>query len=270
MDLSSLKRSRRRRGRGVWLVILLALLIYAFVYSNTKILTRKYSLSFSTLPPEYSGTRFAVIADCHGRFDSEIIESVHGVDMIFLVGDIIDDASQLDGAVAFAEKLATVAPVFLVTGNHEWSTGVVRDYLSAMRGAGVNVMDNETFSVADGFTIAGLTDHNGPADMASPATVLNGLDGFVILLSHRPYEYETYAELGADLIISGHIHGGLIRIPGVGGLIGPGHEFLPKTDGGVFESNGSSLVVSRGLAGVSHFPRLFNPREIVIVTLTKG
>ena len=114
----------------------------------------------------------------------------------------------------------------------------------------------------------------------SPAEALlaGTKDGdFVLLLSHRPYEYESYAALGADLIVSGHVHGGLIRLPGIGGLVGPGREFLPKYSGGGYSgADRSSLVVSRGLAGVKfnkssfHWPRLFNPREVVVITLKKG
>lgn len=274
---------RRRRGAFFWLLVL-ALIVYAFVYSNTKVILREYDVASPSLPSAFSGTRIAVIADTHGKFDQRIIDSVCDADpdLILLVGDIIDDAAQLQDAVDFAGRLADRAPTYFVSGNHEWATGVARDFMGALDTRGVYVMDNKTAKLARGeagITIAGLADPAMHGDRSPAEALLAGTNdgGFVLLLSHRPYEYESYAELGADLIVSGHVHGGLIRLPGIGGLVGPGREFLPKFDGGVYSgANRSSLVVSRGLAGVKfyksafHWPRLFNPREVVVITLTKG
>ena len=267
-------RERRRRGRGgFWIILILALLAYALVYSNYKVRTTEYTLSSARLPDGFDGVTAAVISDCHGRFDDAVIDAAEGADLVFLVGDIIDDASQLTDAVAFAEKLAARCGVYYVTGNHEWSTGAVYDFMEALRGIGVHVLQNQFVTLSRGgstMNLVGLEDPNGPADMAKPAQVLGGLTGCTVLLSHRPYDYREYADLGADFIISGHLHGGMIRLPGVGGLIGPGHELLPELDGGLYEYNGSTLVVSRGLAGVGRFPRLFNPREVVLITFRKG
>lgn len=274
---------RRRRGAFFWLLVL-ALIVYAFVYSNTKVILREYDVASPSLPSAFSGTRIAVIADTHGKFDQRTLDAVFDADpdLILLVGDIIDDAAQIPAAVEFAGALADRAPTYFVSGNHEWATGVARDFMGALDTRGVYVMDNKTAKLARGeagITIAGLADPAMHGDRSPAEALLAGTnDGdFVLLLSHRPYEYESYAELGADLIVSGHVHGGLIRLPGIGGLVGPGREFLPKFDGGVYSgANRSSLVVSRGLAGVKfyksafHWPRLFNPREVVVITLTKG
>ncbi len=267
------ERRRRRRG-GFWIILIIALLAYALVYSNFKVLTTEFTVSSAALPEGFDGTTAAVISDCHGRFDDDIIEAAEDADLVFLVGDIIDDASQMTDAVAFAEKLAAHGNVYYVTGNHEWATGVVYSFMEALRGVGVHVLQNQFVTLlrgGDTLTLAGLEDANGPADMAGPAQVLAALpDGCTVLLSHRPYDYKDYADLGADVIISGHIHGGMVRIPGIGGLIGPGREFLPELDGGLYEYGGATLVVSRGLAGVGRFPRLFNPREVVLITFRKG
>ncbi|MBR5113878.1 MAG: metallophosphoesterase [Oscillospiraceae bacterium] len=273
---------RRRRGAFFWLLVL-ALIVYAFVYSNTKVILREYDVASPSLPSAFSGTRIAVIADTHGKFDHRIIDSVCDADpdLILLVGDIIDDAAQLQDAVDFAGRLADRAPTYFVSGNHEWATDAAREFMGKLSLLGVHVMDAraEYFEKDGGrIVIAGLPDPTAHGDNPSPAAVLeNTKDDFVILLSHRPYAPDLFADYGTDLIVSGHVHGGLIRLPGIGGLVGPGREFLPKFDGGVYSgANRSSLVVSRGLAGVKfyksafHWPRLFNPREVVVITLTKG
>lgn len=274
---------KRRRGGFFWLLVL-ALLVYALVYSNTKVVLREYDVSSPDLPSAFSGMRVAVIADTHGRFDADIIDLCEGADVIVLAGDIIDDASQVTAAADFAKKLADRVPTYYVTGNHEWATGeAVYSFLDALRSRGVYVMGGKTAALERGeasITVAGLDDPNGRADLlTAPEALLAGTqaEDFVLLISHRPYDYDEYAALGADLIVSGHIHGGLIRLPGLGGLIGPGHKFLPELDGGTYPAvNGATLVVSRGLAGVKlyntsfHWMRLFNPREVVMITLTKG
>ena len=282
---------RRRRGGLFFWVVVLALLAYALIYSNTKVVLREYAVSSPDLPSAFIGTRVAVIADTHGRFDQEIIDLCEGADIIVLAGDIIDDASQKDAAAAFAGKLADRAPTYCVTGNHEWTTGVTDAFKDALASRGVYVMDDRVAALERGdasITIAGRSDGNVHGDRPSNGALLAGTqaEDFVLLISHRPYEFEEYAGLGADLVVSGHLHGGLIRLPflsripgveGHGGLIGPGHDFLPKYDGGVYSGAGrSTLVVSRGLAGVKlndtsfHWMRLFNPREVVMITLTKG
>ena len=268
---------KKRPGRGLFWLLVLALLAYALIYSNTKVLTRRYTLAFPALPESFDGWRAAVVADCHGRYDEDIVKAVAEAEpnLIILAGDIMGDSSQLDDALDFAGKMKAIGPVCYVTGNHEWTTGVLGAFLDGLARQGVTVLDNETRIITvDGqtITLAGLADPNGPFDMETPAQVLAGVEpsGFTLLVCHRPNGFKQYAELGADLTVSGHTHGGMVRLPWIGGLMAPGGELLPDMDGGVYEHGGAKLVISRGLAGVDRFPRLFNPREVVLVTLKHG
>ncbi|MBO6010188.1 MAG: metallophosphoesterase [Oscillospiraceae bacterium] len=274
---------RRRRGGFFWL-LMLALLVYAFIYSNTKVVLREYEVSSPDLPSAFSGTRAAVVSDTHGKFDQRTLDAVFDADpdIILLAGDIIDDDSQIPAAADFVGSLVGRAPTYFVTGNHEWATDAAREFISKLTLLGVHVMDAraEYFEKDGGrIVIAGLPDPTAHGDNPSPAAVLEiTKDDFVLLLSHRPADPDIFAEYGTDVIVSGHVHGGMVRLPGLGGIIGPGREFLPKLDGSraYKGANGSTLIVSRGLAGVKfystqfHFPRLFNPREVVLITLTKG
>ncbi len=90
---------------------------------------------------------------------------------------------------------------------------------------------------------------------------------FTILLAHDPRHFETYVSWGADLIVSGHLHGGILRLPLLGGVFSPYLRLFPKYDAGIFEKDGKHMVVSRGL-GTHHLKfRWFDPPELVIIRL---
>ena len=90
------------------------------------------------------------------------------------------------------------------------------------------------------------------------------------MLTLRPYYFDTYAEYGADLVLSGHIHGGIVRFPLLGGLISPQMELFPKYDAGIYEKNGTTMIVTRGLG--THFPpiRIANRPELIVLHFSEG
>ena len=91
---------------------------------------------------------------------------------------------------------------------------------------------------------------------------------YEILLAHNPDYFEEYAEWGADLVLSGHVHGGMMRLPILGGVISPAVKLFPKYDGGLFKEGKSTMILSRGL-GMHTIPiRIFNPGELVFIKLS--
>ena len=92
-------------------------------------------------------------------------------------------------------------------------------------------------------------------------------DRFQILLAHNPVYFEEYARWGADLVLSGHVHGGIVRLPFLGGVISPAFTLFPKYDGGKFERGDSTMLLGRGLGTHTLPVRMWNPGEIVLVTL---
>lgn len=94
-------------------------------------------------------------------------------------------------------------------------------------------------------------------------------DGFKILLSHRPEIMQWYFDENIDLTLAGHSHGGQVRLPFIGPLYAPNQGTFPKLVDGVKEENGKKLVISRGLGNSNRFPRINNPRELVIISLRK-
>ncbi len=97
----------------------------------------------------------------------------------------------------------------------------------------------------------------------------NRKNEYQILMAHHPFYFKDYAAWGADLVVSGHVHGGMVRLPGIGGLLSPQAKFFPKYQSGLYKENSKVMVVSRGLGSHSIMPRLFNIPEIVFLRLEK-
>ncbi len=174
-------------------------------------------------------------------------------------------------ALGFAKGAVTIAPVYYVTGNHETALPQ-QQYEQLMEGletAGVTVLANDAVTVAyhgEEITVVGLSD---PASMAASrlSRLTDKEERYVILLAHRPDFFEEYAEGGADLVFSGHAHGGQFRLPFIGGLMAPDQGLFPKYDAGLYRDGNTSMVVSRGL-GNSIIPfRINNRPEIILVEL---
>ena len=175
-----------------------------------------------------------------------------------------------------ARGLSAIAPSYYVTGNHEWAAKCVPELKELLESCGVTVLSNEyKMLTRDGQSIAllGADDSNGRADqktiseLSEEVRKAEGDDTYLLLLSHRNNRYETYAEAGIDLTLAGHAHGGIIRLPGTDGLIGPSREFLPDYTAGLYALSDGQMVVSRGLGNQWPAFRLFNRPHLPVVVL---
>ena len=178
-----------------------------------------------------------------------------------------------------ASGLSAIAPTYYVTGNHEWAVGHVPEMKETLAENGVHVLSNQSLSLTrneDRIILAGIDDPNGYADQKTPEEVAQEVaeewgDPFWILLAHRNNAFaEHYSRLGADLVVSGHGHGGLVRLPFTDGLVSTEHTFFPSYTAGLYEKNGSTLFVTRGLGNSGFTFRLFNRPEVAVLTLHKG
>lgn len=256
-------------------------------WGNRSIGISEYTLENSNLPPEFSGFRIVQVSDLHntsfGKDNSSLISLVEkcDADIIVITGDLIDSRlTDIDCALSFARAAAEIAPVYYVTGNHEARVSEYVRLKSGLEEAGITVLDDTAVPVSLGgaeITLAGINDPNfieGYWSSGSDSLVeqklrslLDGIEGFRILLSHRPELFDVYVSCGVDLVLSGHAHGGQFRLPFIGGVFSPGQGLFPEYDSGVFTENATSMVVSRGL-GNSIFPvRINNRPELVCVTL---
>ena len=238
--------------------------------------------------------RLAVIADLHsskyGNGQKDLIAAIDKANpnIILLTGDTFEEDRAQDNVKELLSYIGRKYTCFFVMGNHEYRyshdeltkiKSLVRSYGIVILEGDSNVLtvNGEKIRIAgvndrksDGYT---LTNENGDTvDVPRFNESLERLsevakDGiFTVLMSHRPDYYEKYVSLGFDLTVSGHAHGGQVRIPGlVNGLYAPDQGLFPKYAGGCYENDGRVMIVSRGLCKMAFRPRVFNRPELVII-----
>ena len=283
------KRRKKRKPRVflIFLLIMLLTLTGFYIDSNIRLVTTEYILYYRNLPEAFSGYRIAVLSDIHGvefgRDNERLVNNVKDTypDIIVIVGDFIDEygtpslSRQLEVAEVLVEQLVQIAPVFFVTGNHDWASGELPALLSILDRHGVTTLQNDFTLLRIGsqsIILAGTDDPNGPFDMITPEDFVARVrreqrNNFFIMLEHRNRNLPLYSELGVDLVISGHAHGGIVRLPFTDGLIGPRREILPSNTSGVNIMGDTKMVVSRGLGSPFLWMRLFNNPEVVVIEL---
>ena len=291
MEHPTRRRRRKRpthRRRALSVLLLLLLLGAGFLYwSNTSLQKTTFDLTFTDLPQGFDGCRIIVLSDLHSTQFGENNEKLFSAvaeqkpDYIMLAGDLGDRFRGMPETypAAVADGLTAIAPTYYVTGNHEWAIGGVPELKKTLSAHGVTVLSNAFLTLergGDTLVLAGIDDPNGYTDQKSPETLATELyaahgDPFWILLAHRNDRFESqYSLLGADLVISGHGHGGIIRLPFTDGLLSTDRTLFPSYTAGLYEANGSCLFVSRGLGNSGPSFRLFNRPEVATLTLHKG
>lgn len=282
-----MKKKTRRWIAAIAAAAALSLLGWALVWGNTALVTANVLVCSNGIPEAFDAYKIVQISDLHDAQIGENNEKLIAMtaetepDCIVLTGDFVDSSRfHPERSLSVAESLVKIAPVYYVSGNHE-AILPDEDYQAltdGLRGLGVCVLEDESAELTrDGQSIRliGLTDigfHPGTLEEKKDAlrTALSALlpeDEFSVTLAHRPELMDVYTECGAPLVLSGHAHGGQIRLPGIGGLIAPGQGLFPKYTEGKYEENGTTLVVSRGI-GNSVLPLRVNDRpQIVVVQL---
>ena len=280
-----------RRGgclrRLITAALLIGFCVLFFRWSNHSLQLTRWEAAFPDLPDGFDGCRIAVLSDLHGAefgadgYDLYRLTARQHPDYIFFLGDLEDSVrGPVDGyAERVADALTVIAPTYYITGNHEWAIGGVPELKRRLTAHGVRALSNEFVPLergGDTLILAGIDDPNGYADQKSPEGVAADLyaaygNPFWILLAHRNNLFPTrYCNLGAELVLSGHGHGGLIRLPFTDGLISTDRKFFPSWTAGFYEKNGSRLFVTRGLGNSGKTFRLFNRPEVAILTLRKA
>ena len=278
----------KNKKKLIGLIAVVFLLFVGWIlWGNTALMVNELTIKNNKIPSGFSGFRIAQISDFHnaefGIENEKLLSMLEKCepDIILITGDLIDSRrTNIEISISFSKKAAMIAPVYYVTGNHEARIEEYEELITGLENAGVHLLDNESVMVGnsgDRITVAGMKDPSFVTDylfgdsktVAEDALtkIVRNKDIYTVLLSHRPELFETYVECGADLVFSGHAHGGQFRIPFVGGLVAPNQGLFPKYDGGVYSKDGTDMIVSRGI-GNSILPfRINTPPEIVVVEL---
>ncbi len=285
-----MSKTTRKRRRWPWILLILALIAAVIIIDgNTRIVTEEFTLGDARLPESLEGLRIVHLSDVHaatfGKNNDKPIAAIREAkpDIICVTGDLVDGerSEQEPWVREFIPAIVKIAPVYYVSGNHEWAAGWARELFSILREYGVTVLRNEfvTYGRGDDYiVIAGVDDPNGLRDQKPPAKVVEEINEahpgkYVLMLAHRDTELDMWSELGVDAVLCGHAHGGLVRLPFTDGLVAPGQGLFPTWTAGIYEQGGTQMLVSRGIGGTAAgpipLPRIFNNPEVVAVTLQR-
>lgn len=269
-----------RKKKRIAVGCLTAIAVTAWlVWGNVSLETEYYTITDKKIPEAFSGYRIAHVSDLHnatiGKGNSRLLSAIRDAepDIIVITGDLVDSRkTDMDVAFDFVRKAAQIAPVLYVSGNHEARL----DYAAIRRGlqeAGANILDDAKMihgNGEDSLTFLGLADRSfsSAEEMSEKLdSLIRETSGYRILLCHRPELFDIFQEKDIDLMLSGHVHGGQVRIPFLGGLYTPDQGLFPKYDAGLFEAEGSRLLISRGLGDTILPLRIGNRHVLPVIEL---
>lgn len=270
------KKISKRKKFYIVLSILAVILIISLVFSNTYIDVENITFKNKDIPESFDGAKIVLLSDYHNQgenFGDRVIKIVKDAnpDYIFLTGDIVDRIkTDVGKSESFLKKVSEIAPCYLVWGNHDKS--VPQEEFNRLKSSaesyGITILDGTTIRLQKGDEFISLTGNYYYYDYPPCDADFN------IWLNHFPENFELIAEQTKkdgnqmDLMFSGHAHGGLIRLPFVGGVIGHNGLF-PDYTSGLYEYDNSYMIVSRGLGNSGNLPRLYSTFHIVICELER-
>lgn len=297
--------SRRSKGWGeikieIFIVFIPLLLIFLYIENNC-ITSTCLEIECDSLPKSFDGYKIVHLSDLHnkkfGKGQRYLIDRIEKAnpDLIVCTGDLIDSRRHgIDNSISLMKECVDIAPVYYVTGNHEWRSEQFNLLKEALIETGVKILQDTHCVIEredEKIYILGIDDPSrvykrqwnegevlseGIYEMEEDDVIREGIeraiedieDGeFKILLTHRPEKLHVYSEYDIDMVFAGHAHGGQVRLPFIGGIIAPNQGFFPQYTSGKHIYKNSTMVVSRGLGNSIIPQRLFNCPEIVIVTL---
>lgn len=247
-------------------------IVYGFY---NPLVTTHYTFTSSKVPLGFDGFRITQISDFHcqdfGYQESELIQAIRDTnpDIIVFTGDSIDDEHTIANYAYLLEGIHNIAPIYYINGNHEYDkTAPFIESLALHKKYGVIDLNDQSFVLTrqnDSIRLTGLDFQKTMLNLRDTISYAD-TSFFNILLYHGTDKFDGIAPYNYDLVLSGHTHGGIIRLPFIGGIITNEKELFPKYDSGTFTVGHSTMISSRGLGDAS-IPRFRNPREIVSITL---
>lgn len=281
LDKELTERNSKKRKKKIVLLILLVLVIVACDVRLKSVIYKFDSYKID------APVKIAFISDLHGNWygkgQKTLINAIdkQNPDLVLFGGDIFDDKISYKESEDTISVLSKKYKCYYVSGNHEYWSKDIKNIYNIIESYGVTILSGDVDTIeinGQTINICGLDDPEDYVYMAEGISIEEQIkaidemvnrDYYTVLLSHRPEYYDLYSEYGFDLVLSGHAHGGQWRIPLIlNGLYAPNQGLFPEYAGGVYDYEGGSLVVSRGLdrQGVM-VPRIFNRPEIVFIEI---
>ena len=284
------------KNKKIIVLIFIALIFIGILICFVKkIDVTKYTISNEKIPEEFNGFKIVQLSDFHSQgyrnTTEDIINKVKHInpDIIVMTGDMVSwDMEDIDEVKVLIKSLVELYPIYYIDGNHEHLAEILRPgkyvaFIEFMKELGVTTIKNDYIEIYKGDKSINLYGINLPLDGATGLYVNKfqleknyvektlpeaNEEKFNILLAHTPTFIKQYSHWGADLVLCGHMHGGIVRIPFTNiGLLSPERTIFPKYAAGKFKVNGSIMIVNRGIGGSSFDLRLFNNPEITVITL---
>ncbi len=284
--------------------ILILAIIFMFIacmviigYDTNRFVVRKYQFLNEKVADNF---RFVLVSDLHnksyGKKNEKLLKAIEELnpDAVLCAGDMLTAKPGRDfqTAIEFMSALSKNYPIYYGNGNHEYRLklypetygNMAEQYERELKKAGIEPLVNRKKQVpGKNIVIYGLEigkeyykrfqKRNMEQEYISSLIGQPDPQACNILIAHNPEYFSDYVEYGADFVLSGHVHGGVARIPVLGGVISPSFRIFPKYDGGIFEGKSKTgkstvMVLSRGL-GMHTIPvRFFNPGELIEITIS--
>lgn len=276
------------------LLIFAAIVIFfvlVMIIDVNRFVTVRYQIRSSKIK---KACRFVMLSDLHnkqfGNSNDKLFRAICNInpDGVLIAGDMITAKTGQDmkATIGFIKRLAARYPIYYGQGNHEYRMELypetygemLKEFSDGLKECNIELMKNSHDTLGEyGIAIHGLSIdrkfYKRFKTLPMDRDYINDLIGepidgdFNILLAHNPDYYPEYDNWGADLVLAGHVHGGLMRLPILGGVVSPAIRLFPKYDGGLFEGRNGKMILSRGL-GTHTLPiRIFNPGELIVVEL---
>ena len=281
-------------------LMILIIGISSFIYIGVKVNEGKiditeYSIINEKIPTEFNDFKIVQLSDFHskgyGGTTDKIIEEIKNInpDIVVMTGDMISwDIKNIEELEKLIKALVSIFPVYYINGNHEQlaeilNTKKYEKFINEIRQLGVVTINDSFIQVSKGIESINLYEIDIPLDEVKGMYIdeskinenyientLGIIDStkFNILLAHNPLFIDEYSKWGADLVLSGHMHGGVVRIPFINkGIMSPEKGVFPKYDAGEFEIENTTMIINRGIGASSFELRVFNDPEISVITL---
>lgn len=265
--------------------ILILLLVYGYM-ENDHLKVERYELETKEIK---KSLRIVFLTDLHanehGRENYKLVSRIRKANpnILCITGDmVVKNGGHTEVVLSLLKRLSQEYPVYYSPGNHEIRLDQYEDYKDALLRCGIHYLENKSVFLPDynvritGLDLPEYWYHKVWDKRVFSVEEMNSLvpleeterPAFQLLLAHNPEYFPTYQQWGADLTLSGHIHGGIAILPFLGGVLSPSLRFFPKYDQGLKKENEKYILISRGL-GLHHIKlRFFNPPELSVINLS--